>query len=43
MGLACAFEGAEGCMMLRMLRTLKRQRRIETHERFPEEVDVIGP
>ena len=29
-GLVCALEGAEGCAMLRMLRTLKRQRRIET-------------
>ena len=29
-GLVCALEGAEGCTMLRTLRTLKRQRRIET-------------
>ena len=29
-GLVCALEGAEGCAMLRTLRTLKRQRRIET-------------
>ena len=29
-GLVCALEGAEGYAMLRTLRTLKRQRRIET-------------
>ena len=28
-GLVCALEGAEGCVMLRMLRMLKRQRRIK--------------
>ena len=28
--LVCALEGAEGCAMLRMLRRLNRQRRIET-------------
>ena len=36
----CALEGAEGCTMLRMLRTLKREE--DRDECFLEEVDMIG-
>ena len=38
--LVCALEGAEGCAMLRTLRTLKRQE--DRDKCFLEEVKMIG-